>query len=120
MCIAAEKGKMRLRTEHKMREKGWEELTFVSQPDSMETRPLIQDGAARPRPFAALTTPVQEEGKEKGAGKQAKRAAAAMAAAYDAAGKGRGWRRRGRRGCAAMGRESADWGVGGGRERGGS
>jgi hypothetical protein len=30
MCIAAEKGKMRLRAEHKMREKGWKELTFVS------------------------------------------------------------------------------------------
>jgi hypothetical protein len=116
MCIAAEKGKMRLRAEHKMREKGWEELTFVSQPDSMETRPLIQDGAARPRPFAALTTHVQEEEKEKGAGKQAKRAPAAMAVAYDAAGKGRGWRRRGRRGCAAMGMESANWGG----ERGGS
>jgi hypothetical protein len=56
-----------------MREKGWEELTFVSQLDSMETRPLLQAGAARPRPFAALTTPMQEEEKEKGEGKQARR-----------------------------------------------
>jgi hypothetical protein len=39
----------------------------------METRPLLQAGAARPRPFAALTTPVQEEEKEKGEGKQARR-----------------------------------------------
>jgi hypothetical protein len=100
--IAAEKGKMRLRAEHKMREKGWEELTFVSQPDSMETRPLIQDGAARPPP------PCRKRRRKKGRGSKLR--GLQQPWQLRTMRRGRGWWHRGRRGCAAMGRESTDWG----------